>query len=203
MIVQRRFAIIGHKTPSTGTAISLNDLPGLSGRLDVLARAINSTLFLSHGIRKNSQITLHLMGGEGPPRRVVFDGAELGGVRSDERSISGHIRTLVKSRLPPIGIWEKVSSGIYHSGGDLETTMKEWKEEGVDISVLDKEGRIMDKETLKGDIIGFILSDDLPFDEHEREIISGYKKVSIGKKWLQGHSCIAIIHHIIDAIEVN
>ena len=98
MKLQRRFAIIGHKAPSSGE-ISLNDLPGLSGRMDVLARAINATLFLSHGIREDSQIIIHLMGGNGPPRRVMFDGSKLGGVRPDERSISGHFKSLIKLKL--------------------------------------------------------------------------------------------------------
>ncbi|MGY8692227.1 MAG: tRNA (pseudouridine(54)-N(1))-methyltransferase TrmY, partial [Candidatus Poseidoniales archaeon] len=82
--MKRKFAIIGHKAPSSGN-LSLNDLTGLSGRMDVLVRAINSALFISHGIRKNSQIILHLMGGNERPRRVMFDGATLTGVRSDER----------------------------------------------------------------------------------------------------------------------
>ena len=59
MKLQRRFAIIGHKAPSSGE-ILLNDLPGFSGRMDVIARAINATLFLSHGIRNDSQIIIHL-----------------------------------------------------------------------------------------------------------------------------------------------
>jgi len=193
--VQRRFAIIGHKAPSKGE-IHLNDLPGLSGRMDVLARAINAALFLSHGIRKDSQIIVHLMGGPGPSRRVMFDGSELGGVRSDERSISGHIKSIIKSKLPPIGIWYKVSSGIYQSGGGIEITLKEWEEQGFLIYVLDREGVNLDNKDGK---IGFLLSDDSPFSDDEKNIISKYKKISLGEKWLQGQSCIAIIHHLIDS----
>ena len=81
--LQRRFAIIGHRAPSVGN-LNLNDLPGSGGRVDVLTRAINSALFVSHGIREDTQIVLHMMGGNGPPRRILFDGSRLGGHLSIE-----------------------------------------------------------------------------------------------------------------------
>ena len=196
IIVQRKFAIIGHKAPSNGD-LFLNDLPGLSGRMDVLARAINATLFLSHGIRHDSQIIVHLTGGDSPPRRVMFDGSELGGVRPDERSISGHIKSIIKTKLPPVGIWKNVSSGIYQSGGGIEITLKEWEEENVLIYVLDKNGSNLQMK--KHEKIGFLLSDDVPFTSEEYNVISKYKKISLGEKWLQGQSCITIIHHLIDS----
>ena len=196
IIVQRKFAIIGHKAPSNGE-LFLNDLPGLSGRMDVLARAINATLFLSHGIRHDSQIIVHLTGGNSPPRRVMFDGSELGGVRPDERSISGHIKSIIKTKMPPVGIWKNVSSGIYQSGGGIEITLKEWEEDNVSIYVLDREGSILENKEHKK--IGFLLSDDIPFTVDEYNIISKYKKISLGEKWLQGQSCITIIHHLIDS----
>ena len=57
--------------------MNLNDLPGTGGRMDVLARAVNASLFVSHGIRKDSHVMLHLMGGDGPNRRIWFNGAIL------------------------------------------------------------------------------------------------------------------------------
>jgi tRNA (pseudouridine54-N1)-methyltransferase len=196
MTVQKKFAIIGHKAPSKGD-LFLNDLPGLSGRMDVLARAINATLFLSHGIRHDSQIIVHLTGGNGPPRRVLFDGSELGGVRPDERSISGHFKSIIKTKMPPIGIWKSVSSGIYQSGGGIEITLKEWEEENVSIYVLDKKGSELEYKEHKK--IGFLLSDDIPFTAEEYNIFSKYDKISLGEKWLQGQSCITILHHLIDS----
>ena len=99
-VLQRHFAIIGHDASGTGE-LRLNDLAGGSGRMDVLARAVNTTLFISHGIRTDSTITIHLMGGE-IPRRVKFDGKILRGVHPDERSRSGHIRSIMKHPVPPI-----------------------------------------------------------------------------------------------------
>ena len=81
----------------------MNDLTGSSGRFDVLARAVNAALFISHGVREDSVIFLHLMGGEGPSRRVVFDGSKLRGVRPDERSIVGQIISVIREPVPPAG----------------------------------------------------------------------------------------------------
>ena len=61
--MQRRFAIIGHRAPSKGK-LNLNDLAGSCGRMDVLVRAVNTALFISHGMREDTHITLHLKGKE-------------------------------------------------------------------------------------------------------------------------------------------
>jgi tRNA pseudouridine-54 N-methylase len=42
------------------------------------------------------------------------------------------------------------------------------------------------------------LSDHLPFTDEEITALKGYQKVSLGSAWLQGHVCIAIVHHILD-----
>lgn len=195
--MQRRYAIIGHRAPSVGK-LNLNDLSG-AGRMDVLVRAINSALFVSHGIRKDSQITLHLQGGDGPDRRIWFDGGILAGVRPDERSIAGQIKAVMKLQIPPIGQFNEVTQGIYHSGGDIFDTLKEWKRENVEIYILDANGTKI-SETPKTEKIGIILSDDLPFNDLEIEEFKLFDKISLGDKWLQGHSCIAITQYELDKL---
>src|SRR4030042_6619995 len=53
----RRFVILGHKVPVSGD-FTLNDLPGSAGRLDVLCRAVGASLFVSHGIRRDTEVVL-------------------------------------------------------------------------------------------------------------------------------------------------
>ena len=192
--LNRRFAIVGNRTPSRGK-LNLNDLPGDGGRMDVLVRAINSALFISHGIRKNSQIVVHLMGG-GLPRRVFFDGCELRGVRPDERSIAGHFKSLMKTPIPPVGHFTEVSKGIRQSGGDIFQTLKEWNLEGINCYALDAKGSSLESVELAGKC-GFILSDDLGLELGDTEIPIG--SLSLGGTWLQGHSCISVMHHILDS----
>ena len=195
--MQRHYAIIGHKAPSSGN-LNLNDLPG-SGRIDVLVRAINSALFISHGIRKDTNITLHLQGGEGPDRRVFFDGEILAGVRPDERSIAGQIKAIMKLPIPPIGQYKEITQRIFHSGGDISDTINSWKKEKIDINILDANGKDI-SENSKKEKVGIILSDDSPFNENEIEKFTEYEKISLGEKWLQGHSCIAISQYIFDKL---
>lgn len=192
--MDRRFAIIGNRAPSSGK-LNLNDLPGDGGRMDVLVRAVNSALFISHGIRKDTQIVVHLMG-SGIPRRVFFDGCKLRGVRPDERSLAGHFKSLIKTPVPPIGHFTKVSEGISQSGGDIHQTLREWNMEGIDSYVLDAKGSIFTNIEIKGKC-GFVLSDDLELNLGEVEFPLG--SLSLGETWLQGHSCISVIHHIIDS----
>ena len=71
-----KFVLIGHRVPSHGK-LNLNDLAGSCGRLDVILRSLNSALFLSHGIRENVEVVLHLQGGDRPARRIWFDRAYL------------------------------------------------------------------------------------------------------------------------------
>ena len=191
----RWFAILGHRAPSKGE-MSLNDLPG-SGRVDVLARAVNSALFVSHGIRKDSSVILHLLGGDYPPRRVWFDGSRLKGVRPDERSIAGQIKAILKLKLPPRDRFEEVSKGILHSGGGLSETLSEWSSQGISPVLLDACGEAFDKI---GEVVdaGFVISDDLPLSDEELASLEMSKKLSLGDLWLQGHSCISILHFLMD-----
>jgi len=46
--------------------------------------------------------------------------------------------------------------------------------------------------------MGFVLSDHLPFTEEENAVLSGCQRISLGSVWLQGHVCIAIVHHHLD-----
>jgi len=194
--LERWFAIIGHRAPSSGE-LNLNDLAGSGGRMDVLARAVNSALFVSHGVRRDSHVLLHLMGGDGPSRRIWFDGSTLGGVRPDERSIAGQIRGVLKSPIPPRSHFKEFSRGILHSGGGIEQTIDEWAGRGICPVMLDAGGGDFSAVPTSVDL-GFIISDDKPFTELEAETLHEAVPLSLGDTWLQGHSCIAILHHLLD-----
>jgi len=195
--MNRRFAIIGHRAPSSGK-INLNDLAGSSGRMDVLARAVNTALFLSHGIRDDTDITLHLMGGPGPPRRIWFQGSRLRGVHPDERAIAGHIAKVLKEPVPAIGQLVEIHQGLWNLGGGIEQTIHDWTREDVRIFSLDASGVPFDSAVHHSDSIGFILSDDRPFTDDEVQSMENLQKISLGDTWLQGHACISILHHLLD-----
>ncbi len=199
--MERRFALVGHRAPSSGK-INLNDLAGSCGRLDVLLRAVNSALFLSHGIRQDSHVTLHLMGGPGLPRRICFQGSTVKNLHPDERALAGQIAKVLKEPVPAIGIMSQVSPGITHSGGDISTTLEEWSNEGVTQFVLSADAEISFEEVAKAppEKIGLYLSDDMPFsDEEECILASRCESRTLGSVWLQGHMAIGVVHHLLDS----
>ncbi|MBP8624179.1 MAG: tRNA (pseudouridine(54)-N(1))-methyltransferase TrmY, partial [Methanothrix sp.] len=61
----RTFIIVGHRA-TTSPSFSLEDIPGTSGRLDILCRAVTAAFVLSHGIRKDVCVYLILLGGQEP-----------------------------------------------------------------------------------------------------------------------------------------
>jgi len=202
----RRFAVVGHRAISKGK-LPLNDLAGAGGRMDVVVRALMAGLLTSHGLRANTEVVLHLMGGPGPPRRIKFDGAELKGLHADERSIAGTVGKVIATPLPPIGHWQPITVGITHSGGDLATTMREWKDTptvilDADAPRLWTENAILPAESLPdAQAMNFILSDDQPLED-----ITGENVIhrSLGSQWLQGHMAIAIVHFLLDeGVNIN
>ena len=93
------FAIVGHLARTDGD-FSLNDLPG-AGRMDVLCRCVNASLFLSHNLRRDADCSLVLLGGPKEPKTVQFRGNAIRSLSPDERS-AGHSS---KRRSPsPAGV---------------------------------------------------------------------------------------------------
>src|SRR5262245_53019243 len=58
--VPRRFVIIGQKAIASD-AFLLDDLPGTSGRLDILVRCLRPALLSSHGLRRDVVVYLVLL----------------------------------------------------------------------------------------------------------------------------------------------
>ena len=141
---------------------------------------------------------MHFLGGEKKPRRIWIDGSNVKGLHSDERSIAGQISKILQTPLPPIGIKFEFQNGIFHGQGTLEETLSEWKNDEIIPMHLDINGEIISAELKNYKKIGFVISDDQPFDDNEVSLLSEIKKISIGEKWIQGHSVIAILHHYMD-----
>ena len=192
MIIVRRFVIVGTRAMAKGK-LPLNDLAGGAGRMDVLIRALMSSLLTSHGMREDVEFTMILLGGPGPARRIKFVSNELKGIHAEERAVAGKIAAVLKEPIPPRGHWIERSPGIYDRGGDLDMTLDEWD---CPIVRLEADSPILYSGQLPGDFaideIGFILGDDKTL-ESDRGIPR-----SLGKEWLQGHTCIAIIHFLLD-----
>ena len=195
----RRFAIIGHRAMSKGK-LPLNDLAGAAGRMDVLVRALLSAFLKSHGIRDDVEMILHLYGGPGPKRRIKFVGSELKGFHAQERAVAGLIAKVISKPNSPRGIWNQVLPGVYDSGGDIQVTLKEWRD--CQIIVLDatqehlwSNDSFLDNDLSDESDICFVLSDDKAMEKLEGENLHFR---SLGDTWLQGNSAITIVHFLLD-----
>ena len=209
----RRFAVIGHRAMSSGK-LPLNDLASGAGRMDVMVRALMAAMMTSHGFRRDTEIILHLLGGPGPNRRLKIIGSEVRGIHAEERSVAGQIAKVLREPTPPIGMWSKRADGIYDSGGDINETIREWRDSTIialdaNAPRLWVEGAVIPSESNPGWSaladsknqndsglnIGFILSDDQSL---ELESTPGIAFRSLGQQWLQGHMAIGICHFLID-----
>ena len=95
----RRFIVVGQKALAS-PEFSLDDLPGTSGRLDVLLRCLRAALLVSHGVRSDTVVYLVLLGGPRAPRTIRVDGRSAEYVRPDERSLAV---TIEKALARPAG----------------------------------------------------------------------------------------------------
>ena len=90
-----------------------------------------------------------------------------------------------------------ITDGISHSGGGLGQTVSEWRSSGIFTIVLDADGESQ-TAVPRNSSVGFVLSDDLPLSVSDLEHLDGMERVSLGDSWLQGHSCISVLHYLMD-----
>ncbi len=96
----RRFLFVAHTTPPDGNW-GLDDLPGSAGRVDVLCRAVQSTLFLSHDLRRDTDVYLAFTADPERPVCIRFEGARVQRLNPDERSTAARIRSALREEMAP------------------------------------------------------------------------------------------------------
>jgi tRNA (pseudouridine54-N1)-methyltransferase len=191
-----RFVIIG-RTATAGADFLLDDLPGTSGRLDVLLRCIRAALLTSHGVRRDTVIDLVLLGGPEAPRVARIDGASAKFLRPDERPLA----TLLKKSLAAHamhsdpggeGCFVEVRPGIAIARGGLEVALADRGR--APIYVLDESG--VDVRTVKLDPAGiFLIGDHQGLDEAARAM---GEPISIGPVSLHSDDVVAIVANELD-----
>lgn len=195
----RTFIVVGHKA-TTSPDFSLEDIPGTSGRLDILCRSITAAYVLSHGIRKDVRVYLILLGGE-VHKTICLRGETLRHLNPDERTTAALLKKALALNATPE--WSMSTSGIYVriSGladviADLtRTKMLYLREDGVDIRSVECSG-------ISGDAV-FILGDHMGMTPEEESLIeqAGGKIVSVGPASLHADHCVVLINNELDRIE--
>jgi len=165
-----RIAVVGHRAQSSGD-FSLNDLPGGAGRMDVLCRAVSSSLFLSHGMRRDVEVTLIFLGPPEPPVTVMFSGENVRYLNPDERSAGSLLKKALT--LPRGDEFRESTKGIFVRRGGLKRLLTEHP-----FAVLDEEGKDVRKVAMLPE--NYLLSDHLNFTDEEIKLVSGCPKFSVG-----------------------
>ncbi len=184
----RAFLVIGHKFRGD---INLNDLPG-SGRIDVIARCINASIFLSHNIRRDVLFFAFF------PRigvRLKIDSSKVKYLNPDERSTAALIRNAILN----LGKGEKrTSPGFYVKKCTLDDVLKELKTMGK-VYYLRENGKDIRNVQIEKDAV-FVLSDSVNMSEEEEKIVLDVSEeiISVGSRSLLSSHTITIVHNELD-----
>ena len=189
----RIFVIVGHKAVTT-PKFSLNDLPGGAGRMDILARCISASLFLSHDLRRDVDTYAILLGEPNPPVTIRFNGERVRYLGPDERSAAALIKKALEKGAPASGE-EEATPGVYISKHSFEDVIDNLS----NVIYLHEDGDDIRKVELKGDE-AFALSDHQDLTPGEEAVLEkkGAKKVSLGKKLYHADHCIIMVNHELD-----
>lgn len=190
----KRFVVMGHRA-ITSADFKLDDLCGSTGRLDILLRCVNSAFFLSHGIRKDVEIVLMLLGEPNPPKTVRIDGREVKYLNPDERSTAA----LIRNALLQKGEGErKCSPGIYVSERGYEEVLSNVSKESK-LYYLHEQGEDIRTAQLAEDCT-FVLGDDQDLTQVEEEVLMRYdpKRLSLGPISYHADHCITLVNNELD-----
>lgn len=190
----RRFVVVGHRAITKGD-FKLDDLCGSVGRLDVLLRAINSSFFLSHDVRKDVELNLILLGEPDPPKTVRLVGSELKYLNPDERSTGALIRNALMKKVKGE---ERSSPGIYISNRSYKDVLSTIPK-GTQFIYLKEDGTDI-REIEIADDVTFVLSDDQDLGSEEEEILMDYfpEKVCLGPISYHSDHCILVVNNELD-----
>jgi len=194
----RTFIVVGHKA-TTSPDFSLEDIPGTSGRLDILCRCINASFVLSHGIRKDVNIYLVLLGGE-TPKTLWLKGDVLKHLNPDERTTAALLKKALA--LEAVTEWTRSTPGIFVRTGGLAELLQDMKEKLVYLREDGEDIRSIGRDALKGDL-AFILGDHMGVTPEEESLIdqAGAMVVSVGPTSLHADHCIVLINNELDRRE--
>jgi tRNA (pseudouridine54-N1)-methyltransferase len=182
------FAIVGHLARTDG-GFSLNDLPGSGGRMDVLCRCVNTSLFLSHDLRRDVECYLVLCGEPAAPKTVRFSGNAVRSLSPDERSAGALIKKALD--IPTGSEFREAAPGVSVRKGGLLRLMTEHP-----FAVLDETGSdVRTAETIPD---AFILSDHLNFTDEEESLVTMCPRYSVGPVCLHADHTITVLHNELD-----
>jgi tRNA (pseudouridine54-N1)-methyltransferase len=201
----RNFIVVGHKATVTPN-FSLEDIPGTSGRLDILCRAVTAAFVISHGIRKDVCVYLVLLGGD-TAKTIQLRGEILRHLNPDERTTAALLKKALAVQATPQ--WAMSTSGIFVRTGGFPELLSDLKdarliylrENGTDIRLISEDiGKANMAGTSPSGEAAFILGDHTGMMPDEEALLeqAGAKVVSLGPVSLHADHCIVLLNWLLD-----
>ncbi len=184
--------ILGHKVPTSGE-FSLNDLPGTGGRIDVLCRAVGAALFVSHGIRTDTEVILLMQDAV----QIRIAGDRVKRLNPDERSTAAILQIALQGAASEEA---ETTPGVVSAQASLPQVLDRLYQIEAHPIVLHEHGDPVERFDFPSDP-AFILSDHLDFTEADEAALADLPRVSLGSNVLHTSQCITILHYFLDRNE--
>ena len=180
----REFILLSRIGQTDSSFQSLHD----AGRLDIVHECIVSSLFLSHGLRRDVTFHTILNGPPNPPVHIQIDGIALYDVRTDMDTWQTIIKKTLQSKPHP---------GITKDKTSFEALVKA-RAQTHKIYVLEEDGKDMSEVELEESSL-FILGDHVGLPKKAEVFAQRFgEKISLGKQPYLAASCITIINYTLD-----
>jgi tRNA (pseudouridine54-N1)-methyltransferase len=180
----REFILFSRIGQTDSNFSSLHD----AGRLDIVHECIVSSLFFSHGLRRDVTFHAILNGPPTPPVHIQIDGSTLYDVRTDMETWKVILKKTLSGKPHP---------GITKDKTGFETLLKA-KSQTKKIYVLEEDGKDISEVTLDENSL-FILGDHVGLPKKAELFAQRFgEKISLGKQPYLASSCITIINYTLD-----
>ena len=182
----REFILFSRIGQTDSNFSSLHD----AGRLDIIHECIVSSLFLSHGLRRNVVFHAILNGPPIPPVHIKIDGETLFDVCTDMETWQGILKKTLAGKQHP---------GISKDKNSFEGLLKSKAEAGKhSIYVLEEGGKELSDIEL-GENPVFVLGDHVGMPKKTEAFALRFgEKISLGKTPYLAASCITVINYTLD-----
>lgn len=175
------FVLFSRRGRTDGNFRSLRE----AGRLDVVHQCLLTAFFTSGALRRDVVFHAVLGGPPRPPVHLIFDGASLRDVRTDEKTWEDILRKVLSCRTHP---------GIELRRESFQEVLKAKR----NVHVLEEGGEDIQKAEL-GENPVFVLGDQVGLPrQDERFALRFGTKVSLGKRAYLATSCVDVINYILD-----
>ncbi len=179
--LQAKILVMGKTDPNFS---NLHD----AGRLDIVHECIVSSLFLSHGLRRDVTFHTILNGPPNPPQHIQINGESLYDVRTDMDTWQQILKKTLAGKTHP---------GISKDKTPFEVLLKT-KAQTHKIYVLEEDGKdLADVEFGENSL--FVLGDHVGLPKRAEDFALRFgEKISLGKTPYLATNCITIINYTLD-----